>query len=44
MGVGQNSLENLRAAPFNKDLSNETTFNPLDSTFNTPYSTIIKNP
>jgi hypothetical protein len=29
MGGGQNSLKNLRASPFNKYLSNETTFSPI---------------
>jgi hypothetical protein len=28
-GCGQNALKNLRASPFNKDLSNETTFSPI---------------
>jgi hypothetical protein len=29
MGGGQNSLKNLRASPFSKDLSNETIFSPI---------------
>jgi hypothetical protein len=28
-GGGQHLLKNLRASPFNKDLSHETTFNPI---------------
>jgi hypothetical protein len=37
MGIGNNSLKNLRAPPYNKDLSNETTFSLIQylaSTFN----------
>ncbi len=29
MGGGQNLRKNLRASPFKKDLSNETTFSPI---------------